>query len=297
MSLSLISPAKINLFLYVRDKRDDGMHELYSLMALIDLCDQIKIEFKGSGIKVGCDHPKVPADPTNLAWQAADLFVDHHIQKLGAPPFQGIDIQIDKKIPVGGGLGGGSSNAAAILTGLNKMAGQPFLKAELEKMALTLGADVPFFILGEPAFASGVGEQLIPCGNLPRFWVVVCSPGVSANTGDVFKKLEFGLTFTSNYIMNTGSNTLVFEPELDGREELHNDLEGPACKLYPEISSTKEEMALLLQRNVYMSGSGSSLFALYSDHAEANHGFRRIAKAWEGKNRQVFLSRIGEYGL
>ncbi|MCG8686629.1 MAG: 4-(cytidine 5'-diphospho)-2-C-methyl-D-erythritol kinase [Desulfobacterales bacterium] len=287
-----LSPAKINLFLYVTGRRPDGYHELFSLMAPVDLCDRVSIRFEGKGVRISCNHTDVPEDETNLAHRAAVLFFNALEQKGIAPSFDGMDIRIEKKIPVGGGLGGGSSNAGTILLAMNENTGNPFSLKELMAMGVSLGADVPFFVLGRPAFASGVGEKLSPCNELPEFSVIIANPGVSASTVNVFKKLEFGLTFTPDYIMNTGSNALPFEKELNGREKLHNDLEGPACSLYPEISSAKKEMELLLQRSIYMSGSGSSLFALYSEHEESEKGFRALTRGWSGNRQALFHTRI-----
>ncbi len=292
--LCRVSPAKLNLFLYVTGRRPDGYHELYSLMVPVGLNDSIEIDFHGKGIEVVCDHPMVPEDETNLAWRAARLFLDACQTEQICLPFGGISIRIEKNIPVGGGLGGGSSNAAAVLSGLNDGAGRLFSSLRLRQMGLGLGADVPFFLFGGPALARGVGERLEACRDLPDGWGVICSPGLSASTIDVFKKLEFGLTFKPVYIMNTGSNALTFGNGFDGREELHNDLEGPACSLYPEIGSTKQEMMLLLKRNLYMSGSGSSLFALYSDRKTAEQGFAKLGRAWSGNGKRLFLTRIGQ---
>jgi len=161
------------------------------------------------------------------------------------------------------------------------------------RLGLVLGADVPFFISGVSAFASGVGENLVPCTQMPSLSVIIVNPGVPASTGNVFKKLEFGLTFTPSYIIKPSSNTLPFGNKLDGREILHNDLERPACSLYPEIGTAKKEMALLLQRNVYMSGSGSSLFALYSDHNMAERDYEQLLQVRSENMKYVFLSRIG----
>lgn len=294
MTGKILSPAKINLFLHVTGRRPDGFHELFSLMAPIELCDHIDMDFSGQGIDVSCDHPDVPDGAANLAHRAAVLFSDAFAEKKGARPFDGLKIFIRKKIPVGGGLGGGSSNAASVLLALSRRENHLFSSGQLMHLGLSLGADVPFFIGRGPAFASGIGERLTPCPDLPGYWVVVCSPGVSASTVKVFKKLGFGLTFTPKYIMNTGSNSLPAGQELSGGEVLQNDLEDPACRLYPEIGSTKKEMAFLLQRNVYMSGSGSSLFALYSDHDAATAGFERLSRAWAGSRQQVFLTRIGQ---
>lgn len=288
-----LSPAKINLFLYVTGRRADGYHELFSLMAPLTLADRLEIVRSGKGIRAVCSHPDVPEDDRNLACRAAALFRSAMIDRNADCVFDHLTIHIEKKIPVCGGLGGGSSNAACVLRALNETSETPLSTDELMRLGLTLGADVPFFISGAPAFASGVGEKLVPCRQMPNLSVIIVNPGVPASTANVFRKLEFGLTFTPSYIISTSSNALPFGEKLDGREILHNDLEGPACSLYPEIGTAKKEMALLLQRNVYMSGSGSSLFALYSDHEMAERDYERLLQARSENMKFVFLSRIG----
>lgn len=287
-----LSPAKINLFLYVTGRRADGYHELFSLMAPLTLADRLEIVRGGKGIKVVCSHPDVPEDDSNLACRAAALFKAAMIEKKADCGFQHLTIHIEKKIPVCGGLGGGSSNAACVLMALNEISETAFSTDELMRLGLKLGADVPFFISKGPAFASGVGEKLVPCRQMPSLSVIVVNPGVPASTANVFRKLEFGLTFTPSYIISASSNALPFGRKLDGREILHNDLEEPACSLYPEICSAKKEVALLLQRNVYMSGSGSSLFALYSDHGTAQKDYEKLLQSRSENMKFVFLSKI-----
>lgn len=291
-----LSPAKINLFLHVTGQRADGYHELYSLMAPLTLADRLEIVRSGNGIKAVCNHPDVPGGDTNLACRAASLFRGEMLDKKGDPGFDDLTIHIEKRIPVCGGLGGGSSNAACVLLALNEYSQTPFSTDELMRLGLILGADVPFFIFQKPAFACGVGEKLFSCEQMPNLSVIVVNPGVPASTAKVFKKLEFGLTFTPSYNINPSSNALPFGMKLDGREILHNDLERPACSLYPEISAAKKEMALLLQRNVYMSGSGSSLFALYSDHGVAERDYEQLLKARSENIKFVFLTRIESLG-
>jgi 4-diphosphocytidyl-2-C-methyl-D-erythritol kinase len=290
VTIKLESPAKINLFLYVTGKRKDGFHDLCSLMTKIDLCDEIKIDFKGLGIRVVCDHPKVPDGRANLAYRAAELFFDVYEKRIGKPPVKGISISIKKQIPPGGGLGGGSSNAAIVLMALNEYYSKFFSKEELMGLGLKLGADVPFFIFKGPALATGIGETLEKYPGLPYFYLVLCDPGVSASTADVFKNLDFGLTFRPKYNINPGLNILPRGQGGDGREKLHNDLEGSACKLYPEIASTKEEMELLLKRNVYMSGSGSSLFALFPGPEAARKSYEILVKKCAQGPQKIFLS-------
>lgn len=288
----IVSPAKINLYLHVTGKREDGFHELSSLMVPIDLCDTLDLRFKGNRIRVDCDHPDVPEDSSNLVYRAAALFRDRFIDKRGCSPFEGIQVKISKTIPVGGGLGGGSSNAAVTLMALNRHGNMVFSTPELMEMGQQLGADVPFFMMEGPAHAAGVGEVLEPCPTLPEFFIVLVNPGLFASTADVFKKLEFGLTFKPDYIMNTGSNVLPKGQGPDSWECLQNDLEGPAITLYPEIGSIKEEMELLLQQKVFMSGSGSSLFALFTGHDKAEHAYDLLRKKWSEGEKQVFLSRV-----
>ena len=295
MALALFSPAKINLFLCVTGRRPDGFHELNSLMVALDLIDRISIRFAGKGIRISCGHPDVPEDDRNLVWKAAQLFQDRYRDRVGELPFDGLVVDLEKNIPVGGGLGGGSSNAATVLSGLNQRFDQVFDEPDLMAMGVSLGADVPFFIHfflhGTPAVADGVGEKLTSCTDLPPFSALLCCPGIFASTADVFKKLDYGLTLVPNYTMNTGSNALPKGQGAENWDRLTNDLEEPAVKLYPEIGSTKEEMALLLQQKVYMSGSGSSLFALFSDPLKAEKGFGILSRAWSGSGKKVFLTR------
>ena len=152
--MNLKSPAKINLFLAVTGKRPDGYHNLSTLMCCIGLYDSILLSFGKKQTTVRCDHPNVPEDHTNLAHRAAKLFLDT------AKIHEEIHIVIDKKIPVGAGLGGGSSNAAAVLKGLNTFYDSPLSDNTLIKLAKSLGADVPFFIFGKPAHAAGIGWGL-----------------------------------------------------------------------------------------------------------------------------------------
>jgi len=292
LTLTLAPPAKLNLFLYVTGKRPDGFHELYSLMVPVDLRDRMRVAFEGEEICISCSHPDVPEDSRNLVWKAADIFSRRYREKKAGLPYKGVRVELEKNIPVGGGLGGGSSDAAAMLTAANRHMSEPFSNSELMDIGLSLGADVPFFIHGGPAYAAGVGERLTPCTDLPDIYALICCPGVFSSTAEVFKKLDNGLTLPPNYIMNTGSNVLPKGQRPDKWDTLHNDLEGPACRLYPVIGATKEEMAFLLKQPVFMSGSGSSLFALFSDHGRAESGLDTLSRAWLGSKKKVFLTKV-----
>jgi len=287
----ILSHAKINVFLYVTSKREDGFHNLYSLMTRISLCDDIIVEHGRNGISISCDHPDVPEDESNLAYKAADLFYTSLPEPdINPDRGNGIAVTIVKRIPPGGGLGGGSSNAACVLACLNRKFNYPFSDQDLMRLGLKLGADVPFFLFGSPAIATGVGEKLekIPC--LKPYFLVLCDPGISACTADVYKNMDYRLTLTPKYYKNTGLNVLLREQETDVKNLAHNDLEESACSLYPEIGQTKEQMERALGRKVFMTGSGASLFALFADRSNAVRGFEKLAEKWEGTGKNVFLS-------
>jgi len=282
------SSAKINLFLYVTSRRKDGYHNLNSLMTQIELYDDILLDFSKNELSISCDHPGVPEDESNLAYQAAASFFSS--LKKSCDDGKGVFIEIKKRITPGGGLGGGSSNAAAVLKALNNHYKRPFSKIELMKMGLVIGADVPFFIFGSPAIAKGVGEKLERVPDLIPFHLVLCDPGITASTAKVYKNIDFRLTSNQKYNKDTGLNVPLRGQEFDVRDQLHNDLEESACRLYPEIKETKEEMVLLLKRQVVMTGSGSSLFALFSTRENADRGYKRLLGKWAGSKRKVYLS-------
>ncbi len=261
-------------------------------MTPIDLCDDLYLDFEADGIKVICDHPGVPEDKSNIAHKAAVLFYDA-LKEKGCEK-KGIGIEIKKHIPPGGGLGGGSSNAATILTALNAHHRQPFSKPELMHMGLRLGADVPFFIFGNPAIVQGIGEMVEKAPDLLPYHIVLCDPGVAAATAAVYKKYDFDLTSNQKYTMNAGLNVPQRGQKFDAGAWAHNDLEEPACSLYPEIRETKEEMELLLHTKVRMTGSGSSLFALFQARKDAEKGCEILLEKWAGSKRKLFFSSFGK---
>jgi 4-diphosphocytidyl-2-C-methyl-D-erythritol kinase len=297
--IKVFSPAKINCFLYVTGKREDGYHELSSLMTCLDLYDEIEIEetkFRkesNNKIEVFCDHPLVPQDETNIAFKAACLFYKNLDSTRPDQKYR-VLIKIKKKIPVGAGLGGGSSNAASVLMALNTLHDNVFSKQELLKIALALGADVPFFIFGSPAVAKGVGEKLEKCPALVPYYLLICYPGVSASTANVFKNIDIKLTgkrkldidMRLNNWLDIWNKTL----KVDAAKYLHNDLENAAYKLYPDILRTKEEMELVLSEKVNMTGSGSSLFVFFADHGKAKKAYSLLADKYAGSLKEVVLT-------
>jgi len=272
------SPAKINLFLYVTGKRPDGYHNLSTLMCPVTLFDTIELEIGTEKSGIRCDAPNVPEDETNLAWRAASLFFDHH-QRLTGRPSESIHIAIDKQIPVGAGLGGGSSNAATVLLGLNRWYGEPFALDDLCRMGRSIGADVPFFILQRPALSTGIGDRLQPVENLVPYPILLVYPGIDVSTGSVYKNLNLGLTKKSK-----GHRNLCFrERKVDAVRELHNDLETVTATRHPEISVVKETLLRHGALGALMTGSGSAVFGLYHDKADARRAFLSISQHTDWK--------------
>jgi len=255
-------------------------------MTQINLHDDIFLDFSQKTMNVCCDHPQVPEDSSNIAYKAADRFFKQ-LKSRGVDHCKGISIKIVKRIPPGGGLGGGSSNAAAVLKALNNHYEKPFSKSQLMEIGLDLGADVPFFLFNMPAIAEGVGEKLKKIEILRPYHLVLCDPGVHASTAEVYKNSDFKLTTDHKYNIKNGLSILLRGNKFDMQDIMHNDLERSACRLYPEIRETKEEMELLLQKKVFMTGSGSSLFALFSKYENACKGFDKVLKK---SSKKIFLT-------
>jgi 4-diphosphocytidyl-2-C-methyl-D-erythritol kinase len=279
------APAKINLRLKVIGKRVDGYHLLDTIMVPVSLYDELEIrrlraqrEARNEFIEVTCDDPAVPAGKDNLAYRAAHLIM----QKVRAP--RPVHIRIRKRIPIGAGLGGGSTDAAATLVGLNRLFALGLADTELEEMALRLGADVPFFVRARPARARGVGERLSRLDGLPRLWSVIVYPGFHVSTAWVYRNLASKLT---KPIVNTSIATSLksFDQLLT---LLENDLESVTLRRYPEISVLKQKLLREGAPGVLMSGSGSSVFGIFAAREAALRAFERLRQ----KGARAFLVRV-----
>jgi 4-diphosphocytidyl-2-C-methyl-D-erythritol kinase len=255
---SVSAPAKINLFLRVVGRRDDGYHELVSLLCPISLADRLDFRFDEPGIAVSCDRPEVPDGPGNLAWRAADRF----FRAVGRPGR--VSIAIRKRIPAAAGLGGGSTDAAAVLTALNRRFGAPLSPEALHEIAAGLGADVPFFLRAVPALATGVGDRLQPVSGIPPRWVILLAFPFAVSTADVFGSLNLPLT---NPPKVTKSLTLA-DGLFDGNAmDAHggNDLETVTAARHPEIPAAKRALLAQGAEIALMSGSGPTVFGLFRD--------------------------------
>ena len=256
--------AKINLYLDVVGKREDGYHNLETIFHSIGLHDDVIISKQETkDITVHCEHPAVPCDSRNLAFQAAQLLSDA-VGGIG-----GISIDIHKRIPVAAGLAGGSANAAAVLHGVNELFGLGFTQETLMRFGAQLGADVPFCLHGGAALGLGIGDQLTRLPALPDLPLILLNLGIEISTATLFKKLNFPLTKQEkDGIIIT---TYVEKGDiLNIGENLYNLLELPVFSEHPEIAVLKTELSMQPGCcGALMSGSGATLFAMMHDSEAA----------------------------
>ncbi len=271
-TIRILSPAKINLFLHVISKRPDGYHELETLMCCISLYDQITLRFTGQRIAVNCPFTGVPEDETNLAYKAARLFMDEFNTSAG------VMISIDKKIPVGAGLGGGSSNAASVLSALNRHFKYPFSENQLMMMGSRIGADIPFFIFRKPALATGIGEKLSPFSGLFPYHVLLIDPRIPVSTAAVYNNLNLGLTKSEKKLKDSAAN----KDKFDVARHLKNDLETVTERWHSDIGAAKQALLNHGAKGALMSGSGSAVFGLFSGEKELQRAHDHLSgnKRW-----------------
>jgi 4-diphosphocytidyl-2-C-methyl-D-erythritol kinase len=247
--LTVPAPAKVNLFLHVTGRRPDGYHLLESLFALVDLADAITLARREDGlIRRTLELEGVPA-ADDLALRAARV-----LQEASGTRF-GVDVHVEKRIPLGGGLGGGSSDAASVLLALNRIWGLAMPRAELLRLGGALGADVPFFIGGDNAVARGVGDVLTPVSLVPR-WIALAFPAAVVPTSSIFAAPELTRA--------TPSAKMDVFSEGYGR----NDLEGVAAGRYPAVAAAIDALSRG-SSHARMTGSGACVFAAFATEFQA----------------------------
>ncbi|HXG53366.1 MAG TPA: 4-(cytidine 5'-diphospho)-2-C-methyl-D-erythritol kinase [candidate division Zixibacteria bacterium] len=275
--MKIRAPAKINLGLRVTGKRKDGYHLIDSILAPISLWDEVEIRRRPVAgrkarprrqISVSCVPPIAPRGRRNIAYRAAELLLSE------ARVDASIVIRIRKRIPVGAGLGGGSSDAAAALIGLNRLLRLGWTRRRLARLAVRLGADVPFFVYGRTARARGIGERLTPVSGLRRLWLVVLYPGFPVATSWAYRNAPVKLTKPiANTSITSRLRSLKGLPEI-----LVNDLEAVTLARYPRIRRLKESLAQQGAVLALMSGSGSSVFGVFTSRQKAAQAFARLRK-------------------
>ncbi|MFN6486850.1 MULTISPECIES: 4-(cytidine 5'-diphospho)-2-C-methyl-D-erythritol kinase [unclassified Nostoc] len=309
-SYSLIAPAKINLYLEIIGDRPDGYHELAMILQSIGLADQIDVRsISTDNIRVHCNHPQVPTDKTNLAYRAAELMVRQFPETFAK--YGGVEITINKQIPVAAGLAGGSTNAAAVLVGINLLWKLGLTQSELEELGGTLGSDVPFCIAGGTAIATGRGEQLSPLPSLDSIYIVLAKyRSLEVSTAWAYK--TYREQFGNSYIRNSDDlvaranavhSGAIVKAVLDKNakeiaQKLHNDLERVVLPAYPQVLQLREVFAN--QEGVLgtmMSGSGPTVFALFESQQQAELVLQQVRQAIVDEDLELFVIRTITHGI
>jgi 4-diphosphocytidyl-2-C-methyl-D-erythritol kinase len=267
--LYLRTPAKINLCLAVLGKRSDGYHEVAMVMQAVGLYDEVKVRLAGSGITVRCDSDAIPAGEGNIAYRAAREMLDLSGRS------DGIAVEIKKNIPVAAGLGGGSSDAAAVLVACNRLLGAGFGRDRLAEIGTRLGMDVPFFLHGPTALAKGRGELLTSLPSPPKFWVLLVNPGFETSTAWVYNNLNFGLTKKGDCTNIAGLKVSQIA------HSLYNDLETVTAAAHPVIGEMERSLLEVGALGVCMSGSGPTVFGMYTDETSCRAAAQALhMKGW-----------------
>lgn len=276
----------MNLSLEVLGRRPDGYHELRSVMVPISLADELDLRVSlEPGIRVEVEGADLPLGPSNLVHRAAALFLDAIGERA-----RGVEIRLVKRIPVGAGLGGGSSDAASTLVGLDRLLGARLEEPALAALALRLGADVPFFLLGRPALATGIGERLVPLPPFPPLWMVLLNPGFAVSTAWVYRELDAAAGRDARLTPPGDQVTIdrFLEGPASAGRALRNDLERVTLRAYPPLRDLKAELSACGAVGTLMSGSGPTIFGIFLDERAACSGYERLRR---GANRLAFLAR------
>jgi len=272
--LNRISPAKVNLHLSVLRKREDGYHDIATLMQRISLYDELTFVSLAEGITINCPGSNLPVDAGNIVYRAAQAYFSYTGYK------QGIAITVAKRIPVAAGLGGGSSNAATTLVTLNEMTGAGCSLEELMKLGKTLGADVPFFIFGKTAWATGIGDCLQAAENIPPRWFLLVNPGFPVSTKMVYESLNLRLTKDR---INYSIPAFKIGMGNDVTEGLKNDLEEVTMAHHPLLNQIKQLLLSCGASGALMSGSGPTLFGIFETESQTRTAGEVLAAQGAGK--------------
>jgi 4-diphosphocytidyl-2-C-methyl-D-erythritol kinase len=281
LKLLVKAPAKINLSLDVLYKRSDGFHEVEMIMTTIDLADRVELTLlEQDKIHILSHNRYVPDDQRNLAFQAAQLLKDRYQVK------KGVQITIEKTIPVAAGLAGGSSDAAATLRGLNKLWGLGLTLDELASLGSEIGSDVSFCVYGGTALAKGRGEMITDLPAPPTCWVILAKPFIGVSTAEVYRRLD--LNGMKHPKIDEMVKAIQHNDYQSVCENVGNVLEDVTLKLHPEVAQIKEQMKRFGADAVLMSGSGPTVFGIVQ-HDSRMH---RIYNGLRGFCDQVFAVRM-----
>ncbi len=308
-SYSLIAPGKINLYLEIVGDRSDGFHELVMILQSIELADRIDLKANDTqAITLHCNHPQVPIDETNLAYRAAYLMCQTFPEVYAN--YGGVDITITKNIPVAAGLAGGSSDAAAVLVGIDLMWRLGLTKPELEELAAKLGSDIPFCIGGGTALATGRGEKIDSIQDLDNIWVILAKHNnISVSTPWAYK--TYREEYSDNYLNNpekikmrrelVNSGALVraisHQNSKDIGKLIHNDLEKVVLPKYAKVAQVKATLAKTEVLGTMMSGSGPTVFALCESESQAQTIAKKVKNAIADPNLDFWITKLSSSGI
>ncbi|WML36573.1 4-(cytidine 5'-diphospho)-2-C-methyl-D-erythritol kinase [Clostridium sp. OS1-26] len=272
--------AKINISLDVVGKREDGYHLLKMIMQTIDLYDHINIKKYDNGIKITCNKVYVPTDERNLAYKAADLFINTYDID------GGVEIYLKKNIPVAAGLAGGSTDAAAVLKAMRNLYKPEISDDELMKLGLKIGADVPYCIVGGTALCEGIGEKITKLAAFKNHILIVVKPSFGVSTKEVYKNLDI-----SKINKHPDTELLIKSMEEENlfrvSKNMKNVLENVTLRKHTIIKNIKKELLDMGAMGALMSGSGPTVFAFFDDILKAQICYDKIKK----KYKEVFITR------
>ena len=296
MKLTLPSFAKINWTLEILGKRPDGYHEVRTLLQTISAADELTFELAQRGIAIHCDHPEVPLDETNLVHRAAKLFSDF----TGAG--KGVRIRINKRLPVAAGLGGGSSNAAVTLLALQKLWNVQVAPPDLFNLGAQLGADAPFFLIGGTCLGVGRGDEIYPLADINEEFLLLINAGIAVPARDAYANLPPELTKPGAVVKMPLSFVAAYAAIARPSDHLPliNDLEKSVLARHPSLVEIKRRLKQAGARGVLMSGSGSTIFAIFdsdkarsgAEHRLSETGWRRLRARTLG--RTEYLRLLGQ---
>lgn len=308
-SYTLIAPAKINLYLEIVGDRPDGYHELITIFQSVALSDFIELRPNGTEqIRLYCDNPEVPLDSSNLAYRAAALMKEE-FPKIFAN-YGGVDISIDKQIPVAAGLAGGSTDGAAVLVGMNLMWQLGLTVPELQTLAARLGSDMPFCISGGTAIATGRGEKLDPIIDLDDLWVVLAKyRSLSVSTAWAYKtyKEQFGSSYifdkegviSRSAQVHSGSlvKAILHKESVNIGKLIHNDLEKVILPAFGQVARLREAFQQVECLGAMMSGSGPTVFALCESKEQAEMVTVKVREMIPAPDLAFWITRLSSAGI
>lgn len=279
-------PAKINISLDVVGKREDGYHLLKTIMQNVSLFDEVTVKKSPEGINLYCNNGNVPCNSSNTAYKAASIMMD----KFGIK--EGVDIIIEKRIPISAGLAGGSTDAAGVIKAMNELFELGLANEDMMKLGIKIGADVPFCILEDTALAEGIGEVLTPIGPLDEVWFVLAKPDISVSTMEVYSKLRI-----DEIPRHPNTSKLIEYIEKKDIKNMAlsmiNVLETVTIKENPVIFDIKNIMMEFHALGSLMSGSGPTVFGIFEDKVSAEKCYNRLRDYL----KEVFLVKSYNKGV